>query len=158
MKSLVYPIGSEVPIVEPLPATVLLTQHHILYPYHNNVGFDNDDLLVNKDGSLPVNSPLNYFYNIIQEADKNLKHFSKADGFYRNLIFAENLFQKENDGMAMNNAVVNVNIFMKENSKENLMDKLSKRRLSNSNSGSGGVEIVISNDYENKKETVNTLK
>lgn len=147
INSLVYPIGSDTPVAKPLPATFIPLSNHRSRPYQKNVRFG-DDVLVNEDGSLPVNSALNYFFRVFEEAAHKIKSFSKDDGFFRNLIFAQNLFQKDNDDMAINNAVVNVNIFMKPKLNETTTAyKQLNRRLNSA----GNVEIVINNDYNSEE-------
>lgn len=70
--------------------------------------------LINKDGSVPVNSPTQYLVHVYELAEKELENVIKSDGFYRNLIFAEHLFSKDNDEISLNNAVINVNVYTKQ--------------------------------------------
>lgn len=74
--------------------------------------------LINKDGSLPVNSPTQYIVHVYDLAEKELENQIKTDGFYRNLIFAEHLFSRDNDELAINNAVINVNVYTRQHTKD----------------------------------------
>lgn len=124
--------------------------------------------LINKDGSLPVNSPTQYIVNVYEIAERELENRIKTDGFYRNLIFAEHLFSKDNDEIALNNAVINVNVYTKQEKAKT--GKGTKVQLNNDDNGSakkpgvfvehvkpGKIEITIDNEYpvEKKNEKIN---
>lgn len=101
-------------LIEPIfPPQPIVQYSQLINSLHNSEG-----LILNKDGSLPINSPLAYFFQMLQQSEKEIKFRLKSDGFFRNLIFAEHLFSKDNDDIAFNNAVINVNVFTSSTTKK----------------------------------------
>lgn len=115
--------------------------------------------LINKDGSFPINSPTQYIVHVYEIAEKELENQIKTDGFYRNLIFAENLFSKENDEIALNNAVINVNVYTKQQKPKTGDDDKTVQLNNDANDSGrkpgvfvehvkpGKIEITIDNEY-----------
>lgn len=109
--------------------------------YNNNntqISNINTNPLINKDGSVPVNSPTHYVVHVYELAEKELENHIKTDGFYRNLIFAEHLFSKDNDEIALNNAVINVNVYTRQEKASGSGTKTSGKEKEGNNDGGGG--------------------
>lgn len=147
-ESFVYPIGSEAPVVNPLPAQFV--------PVKQISPGRTDKLLLNSDGSLPENSPLRYLFQAMGNAEQHVKSYLRDDGFYKNLIFAEGLFEPKNDEVAINNAVVNVNIFMKPNNDNFVLPSQNRRFLMNQRIDPKKVEITINHDYSGDESATKT--
>lgn len=132
-------------------------------PDSSKITQNNIKPLINKDGSLPVNSPTQYIVRVYEIAEKELENQIKTDGFYRNLIFAEHLFSKDNDEISLNNAVINVNVYTKQ---EKASDRDKVQNTNNNKKTSevfvehvkpGKIEITIDNEYpaEKKNQKIN---